>query len=74
MFDTNAFKKSVKAWIRDNPYGTDQELLDFCEEQIPSNYYTSNHWLIDQTLSWYRHVLSQRDSKKSGYGDEFDVA
>ena len=74
MFDTNAFKKSVKVWIKENPYGTDQELLDFCDEKIPTSHYASSHWLVDQTLSWYRHVLAQREFKDDLAGDDQDVA
>jgi hypothetical protein len=73
MFDTNAFKKSVKVWIRDNPYGTDQDLQDFCDERIPTSDYASSQWLVDQTLSWYRHVLAQRDFKDDS-GDDQDIA
>ena len=74
MLDTNAFKKSVKVWIKENPTGTDQDLLDFCEEKIPSNQYQSSHWLIDQTVSWYRHMLSQREMKDEAGSDDQDVA
>jgi hypothetical protein len=74
MFDTNSFKKSVKLWIKDNPHGTDQDLLDFCEERIPPSQYAASQWLIDQTLSWYRHVLAQRESKFQGDSDERDAA
>lgn len=60
MFDANSFKRSVKDWMRMHPQGTEADLLDFCEEQIPSAQYSANHWLVEHTLSWYRHVLTQR--------------
>lgn len=75
MFDTNVFKKSVKDWMRMNPTGSDQELVDFCEEQIPARQFAANQWLIDQTVSWYRHVLAQREmSNQSLDDDDADVA
>ncbi|MBQ47450.1 MAG: hypothetical protein CMP10_08260 [Zetaproteobacteria bacterium] len=61
MFDFNQFKKSVKVWIKDHPSGTVTELRDYCEEQIPVSQFAANEWLVDQTLSWYRHILNQRE-------------
>ena len=60
MFDCNQFKRSVKEWMRDNPEGTVMELVDFCEELIPPHLYQTHNWLVEQTASWYRHVLAQR--------------
>lgn len=61
MFDFNGFKKSVKEWIRSNPDGTLTDLRDFCEEAIPPQQFSANEWVIEQTLSWYRHILTHRD-------------
>lgn len=72
MFDTNVFKRSVKNWVKMNPQGSDQDLLDFCEEQIPPAQFTSYQWIVEQTVSWYRHVLAQREM--GTYADENDVA
>ena len=69
MFDFNAFKSSVKQWIRENPDGTMNDLRDFCEEQIPPAKYTANSWIVDQTLSWYQHILAHREYDIS-YADE----
>lgn len=74
MFSTNEFKKTVKEWIKENPEGCEQELLDFCEEQIPPHMYTSSQWLIDQTMSWYKHVLAQRKITSQPLYDDRDVA
>ena len=62
MFDINEFKKSVKIWIKNNPEASVSDITDFCEEIIPSQYYTSYSWLIDQTVDWYKHILSNRKS------------
>lgn len=69
MFDFNGFKKSVKEWIRLHPNGTSNDLRDFCEEAIPPQHFAANEWIIDQTLSWYSHILSSRDTKKE-FGEE----
>jgi len=61
MIDANTFKRAVKDWIRSNPDGTIENLRDFCEEQIPSSEFTANTWIVEQTLSWYGHILSHRD-------------
>lgn len=61
MFDFNQFKRSVKDWIRDNPEGSLVDLRDYCEELIPAAQYAANEWLVDQTVSWYRHILASRD-------------
>ncbi len=65
MFDPNSFKRAVKEWIRENPDGTESELEDYCEDQIPPQQFSANRWLVDHTLSWYRHILAQRDVAKS---------
>jgi hypothetical protein len=59
-FDPNRFKRSVKDWIKTHPEGTETELADFCEDQIPSAQYQAHQWLVEHTLSWYRHILAQR--------------
>ncbi len=66
LFDFNFFKKSIKDWIRSNPNGTMNELRDFCEDLIPVQQYAANEWLIDQTLSWYRHILDHREMEELG--------
>ena len=60
MFDANGFKRSVKDWMRLHPEGTETDLTDFCEEQIPAAQFSANQWLVEHTLSWYKHVLAQR--------------
>ncbi|MCX6129616.1 MAG: hypothetical protein NTX25_11195 [Proteobacteria bacterium] len=72
MFDVNQFKKSVKEWIRTNPQGTLLDLRDFCDELVPAQLYAANQWLIDQTLSWYRHVLERRELEFAGGSDDTD--
>lgn len=75
MFDANSFKRSVKDWIQKHPDGTVEDLRDFCEEQIPTAQYAACEWLIEQTTSWYAHVLRQRESLRSfSAEDEADVA
>lgn len=70
MIDFNEFKKSVKEWIRSNPEGTITDLRDYCEELIPSTHFSSHAWVIDQTVSWYRHILNHRDLQDSMDGGE----
>ncbi len=73
MFDTNNFKRSVKEWVRTNPKGSIEELVDYCEDIIPVTQYQAHSWLIEQTVGWYEHVLSHRRSTKvlaDGFGDE----
>ena len=59
-FDPNRFKRSVKDWIKAHPEGTETDLADFCEEQIPPAQYQAHQWLVEHTISWYRHILAQR--------------
>jgi hypothetical protein len=73
MFDANQFKRSVKEWMRQHPEGTEADLLDFCEEQIPTSQYSVNQWLVEHTLSWYRHILAQRQHA-AGQPDEAEEA
>ncbi len=61
MIDFNEFKKSVKEWIRANPEGTINDLRDYCEELIPPAHFSSHSWVVDQTVSWYRHILNHRE-------------
>jgi len=74
MFDPNQFKRSVKEWIRLHPEGTEAELVDFCEEQIPPAQFSANQWLVEHTLSWYRHILAQRKHTADEYDDDGDEA
>lgn len=60
MFDANVFKRAVKEWIKSHPEGTEADLVDFCEEQIPPAQYARHEWLVEHTISWYRHILAQR--------------
>jgi hypothetical protein len=64
MFDFNVFKRSTKEWIRSHPEGTLSDLTDFCEETIPPHHYAANQWLIEETLSWYKHILSRREEDR----------
>lgn len=66
MFDANKFKKSVKEWIRNTPDGTIADLTDFCEDQIPPANFASYQWLVEQTISWYGHILSHREAAAAG--------
>ena len=61
MFDANKFKRSVKQWIRDNPNGSLNDMVDFCEDQIPTAQYSSYRWLVNQTIDWYKHILNHRE-------------
>lgn len=73
MFDANQFKRAVKDWIRQHPEGSEADLVDFCEEQIPPAQFAAHQWLVDHTLSWYRHILTQR-KHEAAYEDEADEA
>lgn len=70
MFDVNSFKKSVKEWIRVNTDGTEIDLRDYCDELVPAQQYQANQWLIEQTLSWYKHILERRVEEASGADSE----
>ncbi len=72
MFDVNHFKRTVKDWIRVNPQGSLVDLRDYCDEIVPPQLYSANQWLIDQTLSWYRHVLERRELEAVGAEDDSD--
>jgi hypothetical protein len=71
MLNFNNFKKEVKVWMSLNPHGSEMELLDFCEDIIPSNEYVANKWVIDETVSWYKHVLDNR-KKELAYEQDVD--
>lgn len=70
MFDINDFKKKVKEWMRENPKGEENDLLDFCEELVPPAQFAAYQWLIDQTLSWYRSILQSRKKELVGADDD----
>ena len=72
-FDPNEFKRLVKQWIRNHPVGSVADLCDYCEEQIPPAQYAAHKWLVEHTLSWYRHILAQRDGA-GDYGYDADEA
>ncbi len=62
MFNVNEFKRKVKVWMQNNPNAQVSDLVDFCEELIPAAQYNSNHWLVEQTVSWFEHIKAQKDS------------
>ncbi len=68
--DTNKFKQSVKVWIRENPQGSINDLVDYCEAQIPPAQFTHYQWLLEHTVSWYKHILASRDALKVQEDDE----
>ncbi len=71
MFDANQFKRSVKDWIRQHPEGSLSDFQDFCDEQIPPAQFTNYQWLVDQTMDWYKHILTHRElSRKYDEGEE----
>jgi hypothetical protein len=70
MFDVNKFKKSVKDWIRIHPMGTELDLRDYCDELVPAHQYQANQWLIEQTISWYRHILERRVEEDGSHESE----
>ena len=70
MFDINYFKQQVKAWMQSHPDGEIPDLVDLCEELIPSAYFASHQWLIDQTVSWFKHIQSNRETSHLGDADE----
>ena len=75
MFDTNKFKRAVKVWVRENPNGSIEDMVDFCEELIPTQMYQSHLWLVEQTTGWYQHLLStRRCSRLLGEFEPEDVA
>ena len=59
--DVNTFKKDVKEWINTHPQGSIDDFADFCESLIPPTMMTSYAWLVDQSVSWYTHILASRD-------------
>ena len=60
MFDFNQFKRAVKNWMDENPQATTQDLREFCEDQIPSQFYTSHSWVVEQTVAWFTHIITSR--------------
>lgn len=60
MFDPNKFKKAIKEWVKMHSNASIGEFVDFCEAQIPAPHFAANQWLIEQSLSWYEHILAQR--------------
>jgi hypothetical protein len=72
MFDINEFKRKVKEWMSAHPHGESAELLDFCEEIIPAPQFAANRWLVDQTISWYQHILQNRKHTNEPLDNESD--
>lgn len=72
MFDINHFKRQVKNWIQNHPNRCEQDLIDFCEELIPPNQFAANQWIVEQTLSWYRHILTCRERESEAEWDNND--
>ena len=70
MLDRNEFKRKVKEWMREHPEGSEQDLADYCDELIPANQFAVNFWLVEQTVSWYRCILSGRERERSRELDE----
>ena len=69
-FDVNIFKKKVKTWMQQRPQATLEEFIDFCEEQIPTSQFAAYQWLLDQSVTWYGYIISQRDVMKTFDYDE----
>lgn len=74
MIDSNEFKKEVKVWMRSHPNASEQDLIDFCEEMIPPSQFSASKWLIDQTISWYRYVVMNKEYDRSLSEESEDIA
>ena len=61
MLNVNEFKKRIKKWMDDNPFAQETDLVKYCKKIIPENELKANQWLLDQTVSWYKHILLIRD-------------
>lgn len=72
MFDVNEFKKQVKEWMLVHPQAEAVELRDFCEELIPPPQFAANRWLVEQTLSWYLHIVQNRNRSRALLDDGDD--
>ena len=59
MFDKNVFKDSFRVWSEQNPDACPEEVLVFCESNIPESHYGKNLWLIEQSLEWFRWRQTQ---------------
>ncbi len=62
MFSINEFKMKVKLWVDSNPESDESKLIDYCEELIPPSQFSANKWLIDQTVQWFHHIKSMKES------------
>ncbi len=69
-FDINEFKKKVKDWMRNHPDGAEAELLDFCEDLVPTQQFASNRWVFDHTIAWYRSILQSRTEDHTALDDD----
>ncbi len=58
--DVNEFKRKVKNWMLAYPEGSEQALIDFCEEAIPPSQFAAYQWLVEQTVGWYLQVVAHR--------------
>ena len=63
--DVNEFKRQVKGWMRLYPEGSEQELVDFCEEAIPASQFAAYQWLVEQTVNWYKQVIAYRKQEQT---------
>ncbi len=70
MFDTNSFKRSVKAWINTHPKAPVEELADYCESLVPQESLLTHEWLVEQTLSWYSYILKHSESTYNHRDDD----
>lgn len=62
MFDINSFKRRIQVWTEQNPEGSKNAFLDYCEELIPSNEYSQYSWLLEQAAMWFEHKNKNKEN------------
>ncbi len=70
MFDKNQFKSAFRRFLEARPTATEDEALEFCQQNIPAHQMASEYWLVEQSMQWFKWLKGQQNQRGSGLSDQ----
>ena len=64
MFSVSHYKRQVRQWMVAHPEKSEKDLVQYCEELIPTIDHPSYNWLVTLTVDWFGY--HQKSSARCG--------
>ena len=70
MFDKNQFKSSFRRFLESRPTVTEDDALEFCQQNIPAHQMASEYWLVEQSMQWFKWLKEQQTHRGVGFSEQ----